>query len=156
MELEKTNNFGSIRTPIGIIRVVETNNKISKVNWANKIEKSSSPLICSALIKIKEYFEKKININSVPINLDFSSLQIEILNKISRIPFGTTLSYGLLAKKLNTHPRVVGKVCSINPLPLIIPCHRVLTSQNKLGGYSCGNGLETKLWLLNHENIKLN
>jgi len=71
------------------------------------------------------------------------------------IPFGNFYTYGSLAKKLNTHPRVVGQACSINPLPLIIPCHRVLRSDKKLGGYSCGNGIETKRWLLKHENIKL-
>ena len=155
MELIKTDNFGSIRTPIGIIRIVEKDGQISLLEWSKKVEKAYSPLIISTLLKIKKYFDKKTNINSVPKRINLTPLQIKILETVSHIPFGKTISYGAIAKKLNTNPRIVGQACSKNPLPLIIPCHRVITSQNKIGGYSCGNGLETKLWLLKHENTKL-
>ena len=155
MNLNKTNIFGSINTPIGIIGILEKNKRILSVHWTDKIIKPTSPMLIETLDKVKNYFSNKIGFYSIPIDLKKTKLQIKILKTIMDIPFGNFYTYGSLAKKLNIHPRVVGHACSINPLPLIIPCHRVLRSDKKLGGYSYGNGIETKRWLLNHENIKL-
>ncbi|PPR77470.1 MAG: Methylated-DNA--protein-cysteine methyltransferase, constitutive [Alphaproteobacteria bacterium MarineAlpha2_Bin1] len=155
MNLDKTNIFGSIRTPIGIISVQEKNKKILSLNWTNRIIEPSTPLLIKTLLKIKNYFEKKKDICSIPIKLDKTDAQIKILLAIMNIPIGRFTTYGKLAKQLNTHPRFVGYTCSINPLPLIIPCHRILSVDKKIGGYSCGKGKETKLWLLKHEKIYL-
>jgi methylated-DNA-[protein]-cysteine S-methyltransferase len=72
---------------------------------------------------------------------------------LRRIPGGSTQSYGELARQLHTAPRAVGQACGANPIPVIIPCHRVL-ARNGLGGFMSsagGDSLAIKRWLLEHE-----
>lgn len=79
--------------------------------------------------------------------------QLRVWRALLAIPAGQTLSYGALAAQLNTAPRAVGQACGSNPLPLVIPCHRVV-SVNGLGGFmhaSSGAPLDIKAWLLRHE-----
>jgi len=61
------------------------------------------------------------------------------------------MSYGALARTIASGPRAMGQACRRNPFPLVIPCHRVIGSAGSIGYYSGGNGIATKLWLLEHE-----
>jgi len=72
-----------------------------------------------------------------------------------KIPFGELMTYGQMAKILNSAPRAIGGACGRNPIPIIIPCHRVTGANGKLTGFSGGAGLETKEFLLNLEIKKL-
>jgi len=65
--------------------------------------------------------------------------------------YGETASYGELARQLQSGPRAIGQLCARNPLPVIIPCHRVTAAGGALGSYSAGDGPATKQWLLDHE-----
>lgn len=79
--------------------------------------------------------------------------QLRVWRALLAIPAGQTLSYGALAKQLNTAPRAVGQACGSNPIPLVIPCHRAV-STNGLGGFmhaASGAPLDIKAWLLRHE-----
>ncbi len=69
---------------------------------------------------------------------------------MSAIPFGETRTYGELAQQLGVPAQAIGQACGGNPIPILIPCHRVLGA-NGLGGYSGDGGVETKVWLLRHE-----
>jgi methylated-DNA-[protein]-cysteine S-methyltransferase len=76
-----------------------------------------------------------------------------VWQRLREIPAGRTLSYGVLARELGTSARAVGGACRANPVPLAIPCHRVVAATG-LGGYSGARGgdwLEKKRWLLRHE-----
>jgi methylated-DNA-[protein]-cysteine S-methyltransferase len=66
------------------------------------------------------------------------------------VGYGTTLSYGALARQLGSGARAVGQLCARNPFPIVVPCHRILGSGG-LGHYSAGDGITTKQWLLDHE-----
>lgn len=82
-----------------------------------------------------------------------SPFQLRVWRALLTIPAGQTLSYGVLAAQLKTAPRAVGQACGSNPLPLVIPCHRVI-SANGLGGFmhaTRGAPLDIKAWLLRHE-----
>lgn len=86
-------------------------------------------------------------------NLKGTEFQKRVWRALCAIPPGTTKTYGELAKQLNTSPRAIGNACRKNPLPIIIPCHRVV-AKNSLGGYAgarIGNLLEIKKWLLRYE-----
>ena len=88
-----------------------------------------------------------------------TSFQLRVWRALLAIPAGQTLTYGALAAQLNTAPRAVGQACGANPLPLVIPCHRVV-SANGLGGFMhdvSGTPLDIKAWLLRHErgNLKI-
>ncbi|MGD8812578.1 MAG: methylated-DNA--[protein]-cysteine S-methyltransferase, partial [Thioalkalispiraceae bacterium] len=82
-----------------------------------------------------------------------TSFQQKVWKTMLNIPPGKVMSYGEIAKKLNSSPRAVGNACRANPLPLLVPCHRVV-SQAGLGGYggeTSGKRLAIKRWLLSHE-----
>ena len=79
--------------------------------------------------------------------------QLRVWRALLAIPAGQSLSYGALATLLHTAPRAIGQACGANPLPLVIPCHRVV-SANGLGGFmhaASGAPLDIKAWLLQHE-----
>ncbi|ACX73566.1 methylated-DNA/protein-cysteine methyltransferase [Methanocaldococcus vulcanius M7] len=105
-------------------------------------------------IILKLYFadlDDKIARDLIDYELNVSSFTKKVLDEVKKIKFGETVSYGDIAKKLNTSPRAVGVALSKNPLPLIIPCHRVV-AKNSLGGYSYG--IEKKKFILEMEQIK--
>jgi len=93
--------------------------------------------------------------NEVNFLIPFKGKTREILLELLRVGYGEIVTYGELAKRINTSPRVVGNAMSRNPLPIFIPCHRVVRV-NDIGNYSLG-GKETKKWLLEFEerNLKL-
>lgn len=105
------------------------------------------------------YFTEKKQIpQALPVDLfDQTSFQQEILNLIRQIPFGSTTTYGELAEKINNPnaARAIGQVLRRNPIPIIIPCHRVLNADGTLGGYGGVMGSERKIALLKHENVIL-
>ena len=80
-----------------------------------------------------------------------STLQKKIWKELSKIKYGKVSTYGEIAKKVGTSPRYVGNVCGQNKLLLIIPCHRVIRSDGKLGGFSGRGGIKLKKRLLNLE-----
>ena len=92
-----------------------------------------------------------------PFDLSFiqlgTSFQIRVWNTLQDIPAGQPTTYGALAKQLGTAARAVGQACGSNPLPIVFPCHRVVSASG-LGGFmhaSAGAPLDVKAWLLNHE-----
>lgn len=70
---------------------------------------------------------------------------------IEAIGYGEQASYGELARRIGSSPRAVGQACARNPLPIVVPCHRVIGAKGSIGHYSGGEGLITKRWLLGHE-----
>jgi O-6-methylguanine DNA methyltransferase len=82
-----------------------------------------------------------------------TAFQQRVWRALSAIPFGETRSYGELARELGSAARAVGGACGANPIPIIIPCHRVLAANRRLGGFSGGDGLSSKQQLLAHEGI---
>ncbi|MDI6752322.1 MAG: MGMT family protein [bacterium] len=71
--------------------------------------------------------------------------QIKVYNMVSSIPYGQTRSYSFLAERIGTSPRAIGKVLSKNPLPIVIPCHRVIKKSGEYGGYLGGKKLKKKI-----------
>lgn len=101
--------------------------------------------------QIREYFEGRRRIFELPLDLRGSQFQRKVWAEVAKIPFGCTATYGEIAH-LTGRPRAsraVGAANGANPLPIVIPCHRVIGSDGSLAGY--GGGLATKRWLLAHE-----
>lgn len=109
---------------------------------------------CAALQK---YFDAKISIPpDIPLDLsDMTEFQQEILQYVRQIPFGATTTYGEIAENIgNPHAsRAIGQVLRRNPIPIFIPCHRVINADGTLGGYGGVMGSERKIALLKHEGI---
>ncbi len=79
----------------------------------------------------------------------------DVMDAMAAIPYGETRTYGDLADALDTAPVAVGQACGANPVPLVVPCHRVVASDGSLRGYSAAGGVETKRRLLDFESTNV-
>jgi methylated-DNA-[protein]-cysteine S-methyltransferase len=115
--------------------------------------KPNSSLAKEVVSQLRAYFDKRTYRFDLPLRLLVTDFQHKVLGSLSLIPFGATETYGNLANQLDTSPRAIGNACRKNPIPIIVPCHRVL-ARNQIGGYCgamSGKFLAIKKWLLNHE-----
>jgi methylated-DNA-[protein]-cysteine S-methyltransferase len=115
--------------------------------------------VCAAAVRqLDDYFQGRCRRFRLPLALDaLTPFTAQVLRTLARVPFGSTLTYAELAA-LAGFPRAaraVGRVMATNPFPIVIPCHRVIGAGGKLTGYSGGEGIATKQWLLRFEAAKL-
>ncbi|HSZ36431.1 MAG TPA: methylated-DNA--[protein]-cysteine S-methyltransferase [Acidimicrobiales bacterium] len=110
------------------------------------------PVLKETSSQLDEYFEGERTDFDVQMELDGTDFQREVWTELTRIPYGETISYGELARRVGrpSAPRAVGQANGRNPIPIIVPCHRVLAS-NGIGGY--GGGLKVKRQLLAVEGV---
>lgn len=141
----------TVYTPLGSLVLSETDGKICGVHWGHRHHQSDSEALNRASLEIEKYFSGNLTNFTAPYNLEGTPFQRKVWQAMAEIAYGETVTYGELARELNTSARAVGGACGKNILPIIIPCHRVLGHENSLGGYSGGDGLLTKSVLLDFE-----
>ncbi len=139
---------GTVITPLGPLSVTEEAGRITRLDW-RVIDGEPSTLIIEALNQLAAYFDHRLTQFDLPLAYG-DGLQGKVGLAMTAIPFGQTLTYGDIARTLQTPAQSVGQACGANPIPIIIPCHRVLGAKT-LGGFSAKGGVETKVWLLRHE-----
>ena len=144
----------SFYTKIGLLSISEAKGSIVSLNWEEKDRKQkndvASELIKEAGRQVEAFLEGNLVAFNLPISPEGSVFQRKVYDQLSNICFGEVRPYGDIAKTVHSSPRAVGNACASNPLPIIIPCHRVL-SKTSLGGYSGPGGVETKKFLLDLE-----
>ena len=115
----------------------------------------SDAVLDRAATQLSEYFSGARTTFDVPVTLRGTEFQKEVWGRLGELKFGEVTSYGELGLSTGraTAGRAVGGAVGANPVPILIPCHRVLATNNRITGYSAGNGVPTKVWLLNHEGI---
>ncbi|MCL5261658.1 MAG: methylated-DNA--[protein]-cysteine S-methyltransferase [Gammaproteobacteria bacterium] len=133
-----------IKTPIGKIGLKFSGEKLINLAFlsaATKCRNENLPIAKKVYQELEKYFANPKHIFTVDFELVGTPLQKKIWLALKKIPSGSTVTYKKLAAKLKTGPRVIGNACRANPIPIIIPCHRVV-SVNGLGGF-CGknNGI---------------
>jgi len=146
----------TVPTPIGPITLTSVNQKITSVQLSKKMPPlGHCPTLEQASHQITQYFKGKLNRFSLPTKVSGTVFQEAVWGEIARLPFGSVISYGEIATKLKNPKaaRAVGMAVGANPIPLIVGCHRVLGSAGQLTGYSGGQGIKTKIALLDHEGI---
>ena len=148
--MKKTISFNS---KFGWISAVEEKDKITEVKFSKTKNLGNSPTLKKFKNNINNFFSKKTKTLKDPFKLEGNLLQKQIWIELKKIKFGQTKSYGEIAKKLNISPRYVGKVCGQNNHILLIPCHRVVRSDGRLGGFSAPGGIKLKQKLLNFEQL---
>ena len=141
----------SFESPVGPLTLTSQNGVVTSLSWKKGKSANPGPVLKKARQQLEEFFTGKRQAFDLPLAPQGTAFQQKVWEKLRNIPFGTTLTYGGLAKALKSGPRAVGGACGRNPLPILIPCHRVLGKGNTLNGYSGGNGLSTKKILLDLE-----
>lgn len=144
-----------MNTPVGHIGVREDAGAITRLAWDMAPEGAITPLLSEALAQLGAYFDGRLTRFDLPLQVGGSGFQRAVCDAMSAIPFGETLTYGQIAKSVGRPAQAVGSACGGNPIPIIIPCHRVLGAGDKMVGFSGAGGVETKVWLLRHEGAGL-
>ena len=144
-------NSLSFVTRFGWVNIEEIDEKLISVKFGKKIDIGRSAFLHKAKKQIIEFVNGKLKVFDLDIFLSFLILQKKIWRELQKIPYGKKKSYGEIAKKFKTSPRYIGNVCGKNNHLLIIPCHRVVRSDGKLGGFSGLGGIKLKIKLLSLE-----
>jgi len=148
-------NYISINSPVGFLTVFEEDGAITVVEWGRVPEPVETPLLTEARRQLDAYFDRKLEVFDLPLKPEGTAFQRSVWDGMLKIPYGLTQTYGALAKSIGSVPRAVGGACGRNPIPIIIPCHRVTGANGKLTGFSGGEGVRTKQQLLTLENNTL-
>jgi methylated-DNA-[protein]-cysteine S-methyltransferase len=141
----------SLHTPVGDITVFEEDGAIVSLDWGWVPNQASSPILDRARHQLQAYFDHELTEFDLPLAPAGTAYRRGVWRALCAIPYGETRSYQDIAIKAGGSARSVGQANGHNPIPLIIPCHRVVAATH-IGGYSGGDGLPTKRWLLALEN----
>ncbi len=140
----------AVDTQFGRLGVEETEGAITRLIWSGRNSGEPTPLLKEAEAQLKAYDQGRLERFDLPYHVAGSVFQKQVCDLMYAIPLGETRTYGDIAKELGQPAQPVGQACGANPIPVIIPCHRVLAA-NGLGGFSGDGGIETKVALLRHE-----
>lgn len=147
--------FTSLDTPVGKLWLTASADALCTLSWrkgslSGMEEQSSHPVLRAAVKQLKEYFSGKRKSFDLPLKPEGTEFQMRVWRELSRIPYGETISYGEQAKRVGDKnaARAVGSANGRNPIPIIVPCHRVISGSG-IGGF--GGGLKAKRILLSLE-----
>lgn len=143
-------------TPLGRLRLVTQNDCLTRIEFLND-QAAASPardpdaLLARARAQIEEYFCGRRHSFDLPLAASGTRFQNQVWSALRGLAFGQTTSYGALARQIGRPQasRAVGAACGRNPLPIVVPCHRVLGQSGQLTGFA--GGIDRKRWLLQHE-----
>lgn len=157
-----TATYHDFDTPIGTLRLVGDQDSVDRIDLPNRAAeppdaawRAANGALPAALAEarrqLEEYFAGERQDFDLPLASRGTEFQRRVWDELRRIPFGETISYGELAERIGkpTASRAVGAANGRNPLPVVVPCHRVIGSSGRLVGY--GGGLSTKQTLLDLE-----
>ena len=148
-----------MQSPVGRLALEAEGDALSGVRWASSRERARPtkvpPILREAERQLRRYFAGRLKTFDLPLAARGTDFQKSGWRIMSDIPYGETATYGGMAMALGSRPRAVGMACGRNPLPIVVPCHRVLGSGGSEGGYSGGQGLPTKHKLLALEGVVL-
>ncbi len=148
-----------MESPVGRLSITEADGAVVGIAWSDHqagdpgAQPGETPLLTRAAEQLGEYFAGARRDFDLPLNPAGTPFQRRVWAEMARIPFGATASYGALARKTGSVARAVGGACGANPIPIVIPCHRVVGDGGALGGFSGGKGPATKRALLELEGV---
>ena len=140
----------SLHTPVGDLSVAEDEGAVVSVDWGWGRDQDETALLNRAREQLSAYFDGALTVFDLPLAPHGSPYRQRVWKALLAIPYGATKTYLDIAREAGGSPRSVGGANGANPIPIIIPCHRVVAT-NGPGGYSGGEGLPTKRALLELE-----
>ena len=143
-----------VDSPVGRLAIEADHDAVTAVRWANPGERSNdkanSPVLQEAACQLDRYFAGKLKRFDLPLVQKGTDFQKRVWLAMRDIPYGETATYGGMAMALGSGPRPVGMACARNPIPIIVPCHRVLGRDGSLTGYAGGLPRKRALLELEH------
>lgn len=147
-----------VATPIGKIAIFNNDKALTRIDlYAESFPYQvgeRNALTENIIEQLSAYFEGKQSQFDLPLACEGTEFQRKVWSQLRAIPYGECLTYGELAKKIESGARAIGGACRHNPIPIVIPCHRIVAA-NGIGGYSgqwrLGQKVDTKQWLITHE-----
>ena len=140
----------SLHTPLGPVTLSEENGAIVAVDWGWGRDQAETPLLRRGREQMQAYFDGALQTFDLPLAPAGTTYRKRVWRALSGIPYGQTRTYQQVAVIAGGSPRSVGGANGANPIPIIVPCHRVVAAGG-IGGYSGCNGIVTKRFLQNIE-----
>jgi methylated-DNA-[protein]-cysteine S-methyltransferase len=137
-----------MNTPVGPLTLFEADGAIVCVEFGRAPDGAETALLTEAKSQLDRYFARELKEFDLPLCPPGSDHDRQVWYHMAEIPYGQTQTYGQLAIVVQSNARAVGTACGHNPIPIVIPCHRVVGADGKMTGYSGGSGVETKSALL--------
>lgn len=149
-----------VSTSIGKLGIAVQDQHLTGIHFLTSqasVKKPANDFVTNIVAQIHAFLHDPSTGFDIPYKLEGTEFQRRVWNRLKKIPTGRTCFYGDVARELDSSPRAVGGACRANPIPLVVPCHRVL-SKSGLGGYD--GDWETgkaniKRWLLEHEGVSI-
>lgn len=148
------------QSPVGPLQVKAKKEGLTAINYYDddppeSLDKQQHPVLKKTIDQLNEYFDGKRKSFDIPLILKGTNFQQKVWEQLQQIPYGQTITYSELATRLGDpqKARAVAGANGLNPIPIVIPCHRVIGADNKLTGYS--GGIERKQFLLQLEGALL-
>ncbi|HEY8610416.1 MAG TPA: methylated-DNA--[protein]-cysteine S-methyltransferase [Roseomonas sp.] len=137
-----------IHTPLGTITLSEEDGALVALDWGQGRDREETPILRQAADQLQDYMDGLRTGFDLPLRPMGSPFRQRVWQALREIPHGETRSYADLARSLGTASRAIGGANGANPIPIIIPCHRVIGAGGMIGGYTGEGGIATKRWLL--------
>ncbi len=145
----------SFHSPVGDLTISEEGGLLVSLDWGWSPLSTETVFLRSVKNQMDQYFDGKKPDFTAPAKLRGTPFQKIVWQEMLKIPYGETRTYGEIADIIGSHPRPVGTACGLNPIPIIIPCHRIMGKNGRLTGYSGEGGIETKEFLIELEKTTL-
>lgn len=151
-----------VRTPFGTVGISATDTHVTGIRYLSPDVPALAPkrgtVAFLACVQLQSYLDNPGFVFDLPMKLTGTRHQLSVWEAMCAIPAGETRTYGELAKAIGSSARAVGGACGANPLPIVVPCHRVVGANGSLGGFMGarqeGFELSIKRWLLAHEGAR--
>lgn len=153
------------QTPIGAVTVTIEDGAVTGLHRGPfrpracrvRLIRGRDPLAGAIGTALQQFFRQSAGLRPVPLRLAGTPFQQRVWHALQQIPPGEVRTYGALARQLRSSPRAVGGACRRNPVPLLVPCHRVVAAQGLGGfaGHTAGQEIALKRWLLQQEGVNL-
>ena len=148
-----------VRTPFATLGITATDKHVTGIRFLAPTVRAFAPprntIAFLACIQIQHYLDDPSHPFELPLKLAGTHHRLAVWEAMQRIPVGKTRTYGDLAKELHSSARAIGGACGANPIPVIVPCHRIVAAGKSIGGFmgARDEGFEIgiKRWLLEHE-----
>ena len=144
-----------LNSPVGRLHAAFSDGALVRLHWTKQpVSRPQDSAAHRLLDQMSAYFSGDLRSFDIEINMMGTEFQTQVWQAMCAIPYGQTRTYGAVAQDLGSAARAVGMACGDNPIPIVVPCHRILAADG-LGGFSGGSGPQTKTALLRLEGARL-